>query len=44
MTDFLAPTATMEAVGEDIPQGMISTGIERVPVALQLTAIMCSDL
>ncbi|KAF2789165.1 hypothetical protein K505DRAFT_410481 [Melanomma pulvis-pyrius CBS 109.77] len=44
MSNFLAPTATMEPVGEDNSQAMISAGLERVPVALHLTAIMCSDL
>jgi len=44
MSSFLASAVTMEPVGEGISQAMIPTGLERVPVALHLTAITCSDL
>lgn len=44
MSNFLAPAVTMEPVGEDVSQALIPAGLERVPVALHLTAITCSDL
>lgn len=44
MTNFLTPAVTMDAGSEDVSQALIPAGLERVPVALHLTAITCSDL
>ena len=45
MASFLTPTISEPVtVGEEISQQIMSTDLDRVPVALHLTAITCSDL
>jgi hypothetical protein len=41
---MFTPAVSMEPVVDDVSQAIMPVGMERVPVALHLTSITCSDL
>jgi len=44
ISNLVTPAVTAEPTGDDVARALMPTRLERVPVALHLTVITCSDL